>query len=146
MVDASLLPSLLLLHHHHQKGFISKFEVKINQLRLAVAATILAKHLPSPQEAAGLYTQLLEKRGRLGLEAALYLDMELGLLKLKQVSGGGGSSSSSCSRRSSRGGCRSDDGDVGIIRNCSDVICCLKTPYSTDHHLLLLFILLNRVM
>lgn len=71
--------------YYDAQNFISKFEVKMNQLRFAVVATILAKHFKTAEEATAFYTKLLEKRGRLGLEAALFLDMELALLKLKQV-------------------------------------------------------------
>lgn len=67
------------------QNFISKFEVKMNQLRFAVVATMLAAQSGSPPAAREFLTKVLEKRERLGAEAALYLDMEVVLVKLKQV-------------------------------------------------------------
>jgi menaquinone-dependent protoporphyrinogen IX oxidase len=67
------------------QNFISKFEVKMNQLRFAVVATMLAAQSGSPPAAREFLTKILEKRERLGAEAALYLDMEVVLVKLKQV-------------------------------------------------------------
>ena len=55
----------------------------MNQLRLAVAASYIAK--AAPDSALAFLTKLAEKRERLGPEASLYIDMEIVLLKLKEV-------------------------------------------------------------
>ena len=72
------------------QNFVSKFEAKMNQLRLAVAASYVAKAAANPESALAFLSKLAEKRERLGVEAALFVDMEIVLLKLKQVRQEGG--------------------------------------------------------
>jgi hypothetical protein len=67
------------------REFVAKFELKLNQLKLAQIASACAKTFGSPEEAAAMYEALLEKRGRLGAEASLYLEMELAGIRLKQA-------------------------------------------------------------
>lgn len=57
----------------------------MNQLRLAVATSYVAKAAPTPASALEFLSKLAEKRERLGVEAALFVDMEIVLLKLKAV-------------------------------------------------------------
>jgi 26S proteasome regulatory subunit N9 len=67
------------------ENFISKFEAKLNPLRLAAVAAAVAKALlPDVDAARTFLQQLAEKRERLGPEAALFIDMEIVMLKLRQ--------------------------------------------------------------
>ena len=47
--------------------------------------SLVASHLGGPDEATAFYGKILEKRERLGPEAALFLDTEVVHLKLKKV-------------------------------------------------------------
>lgn len=63
--------------------FIGKFEAKINQLRLVQILCAVGKTCSDPLEATQLFETALEQRTRLGPEASLMLESELGLLWLR---------------------------------------------------------------
>ncbi len=67
------------------QNFIAKFEAKLNPLRLAVLASAVSKALlPDAEAARAFLATLAAKRERLGPEAALFVDMQIVLLKLRQ--------------------------------------------------------------
>ena len=64
-------------------SFVSQFDSKCNQLALAkIAATVAASYGEDAASGRTLLETLLEKRGRLGPQASLYLDMTLTLVLL----------------------------------------------------------------
>eukprot|EP00752_Nemacystus_decipiens_P015769 g14079.t1 len=63
--------------------FIAKFEAKLNQLRFVQVLCAVGKTCADPLEAMQLFETALEKRERLGAEASLLLESELGLLLLR---------------------------------------------------------------
>ncbi|CAM9433882.1 unnamed protein product [Ascophyllum nodosum] len=63
--------------------FIAKFEAKINQLRFVQILCTVGKTCTDPLEATQLFETALEKRTRLGPEASLMLESELGLIFLR---------------------------------------------------------------
>jgi len=80
--DESFQDGARLLSLYEQ--FIAKFESKINQLQFARMIVGIAKKIPELGEKATLLERTLEKRSRLGTDAALLLDMELAIVRLHQ--------------------------------------------------------------
>ncbi|CAN0421325.1 unnamed protein product, partial [Hapterophycus canaliculatus] len=63
--------------------FVAKFEGKINQLRFVQILCAVGRTCSDPLVATQLFETALEKRERLGPEASLLLESELGLLLLR---------------------------------------------------------------
>lgn len=62
--------------------FIQSFEGRVNQLRFARILVDICKLYENAQDAISLLTRTLEKRARLGPEAALFIECANGLFKL----------------------------------------------------------------
>ena len=63
--------------------FIAKFEGKLSQIRVALLASMVARLHVKPEDAIQFLQKILLARIRLGTEAALCLDMDVVILKLK---------------------------------------------------------------
>lgn len=63
--------------------FISKFEGKLSQIRVALLASMVGRLHTKPEDAISFLQKVLLARNRLGTEAALCLDMDIVVLKLK---------------------------------------------------------------
>ena len=63
--------------------FISKFEGKLSQIRVALLASMVGRLHAKPEDAISFLQKVLLARNRLGTEAALCLDMDIVVLKLK---------------------------------------------------------------
>jgi hypothetical protein len=63
--------------------FIAKFEGKLSQIRVALLASMVARLHVKPEDAIQFLQKVLLARIRLGTEAALCLDMDVVILKLK---------------------------------------------------------------
>jgi hypothetical protein len=65
--------------------FISKFEARVSQIRLASLVSVIGHSLDDPSRALAYFTSVLsaDSRKRLGLEAALCIDMDVVLVKIK---------------------------------------------------------------
>jgi 26S proteasome regulatory subunit N9 len=64
------------------EGFIASFEARLNQVKFAGLVSLIVRTL-SAQNAIDFVTKILSARTRLGIEAALCLDMDVVTLKLK---------------------------------------------------------------
>ena len=63
--------------------FISKFEGRLSQIRLAMLVSMIAHLYSDPNAALAFLEKALTARNRLGAEAALCLDMDVVVVRLK---------------------------------------------------------------
>jgi 26S proteasome regulatory subunit N9 len=63
-------------------GFVSTFEVRLDQVKLAGLVTLVSKTLADPAAALAFVENVLKSRTRLGAEAAMCIDMDVVMLKL----------------------------------------------------------------
>ena len=63
--------------------FIHKFEGRLSQIRVALLASMVGQLYTQPDAAIAFLEKVLLARIRLGTEAALWLDMDIVILKLK---------------------------------------------------------------
>mmetsp|Transcript_15466 Transcript_15466/g.19791 ORF Transcript_15466/g.19791 Transcript_15466/m.19791 type:complete len:381 (-) Transcript_15466:184-1326(-) len=64
--------------------FITKFEAKLNQLQFARIIVGITRKISDPDTRISLMEKILEKRARLGADAALLLEMETTLLRIQK--------------------------------------------------------------
>jgi len=63
--------------------FISKFEARLSQVRLAQLVSMIGQSFPDPAAAISLYTTVLANRTRLGDEASICIEMDIVLMNLR---------------------------------------------------------------
>lgn len=64
--------------------FISKFEARINQVRLAVILSMIGQSLSDADEAASFFERILTNRARLGEDATICIEMDIVLTRIRQ--------------------------------------------------------------
>lgn len=64
-------------------GFISKFEIRLNQVGFAQLISKIGQSFDDPVRSVEFFSTILANRGRLGPEASMCLDMDVILMKLK---------------------------------------------------------------
>lgn len=64
-------------------GFISKFETRLSQVRLAQIVSAIGRSFADPSRSIDFYSGVLSNRTRLGQEASMIVDMDVVLVKLK---------------------------------------------------------------
>jgi len=69
--------------HDLYNDFISKFEIRLNQVGFAQLVSKIAQSFSDPNKAVEFISSILEKRERLGNEASLCLDMDVVVMKLR---------------------------------------------------------------
>lgn len=69
--------------------FISKFEARLSQVRLATIVSTIGQSFTDPAQAIDLYQTVLKSRTRLGAEASLCVEMDIVIaqLRLGQIDG-----------------------------------------------------------
>ncbi len=74
---------VLTLFSQIYENFISIFEARLDQVRLASLLALVGNTLRNPQESLTFFERVLTARARLGAEAALCLDMDVIMAKIK---------------------------------------------------------------
>mmetsp|Transcript_20024 Transcript_20024/g.34063 ORF Transcript_20024/g.34063 Transcript_20024/m.34063 type:complete len:380 (+) Transcript_20024:162-1301(+) len=64
-------------------NFITSFEAKLNQVKLASLASLISRTLKEPEQSLSFLEKVLKSRTRLGAEAAMCLDMDVVAVKLQ---------------------------------------------------------------